>query len=230
MALILLTELRYESFTPNPIRLPPGYPSARHRHTNEKAQLLIHISIFATLQCLPQIAPVKALGVLFTIWNIWTAWELILRYRTSPPLFGPIYTADSLAGFWTETWHNAFASPCYSLAYTPTYFLLSKLGVPRTVGRAAAVVGGFAVMAVFHMYALSPLMDGEGLRRVGVFFLGNGVMTVVEAGAWGRKKHWVRMTVAWVLELGVASWAVEAFDLPDGLWVADWKGLCRPKR
>lgn len=230
MALILLTELRYESFTPNPIRLPPNYPSTTHLHMNEKAQLLLHTSIFAALQSLPQTAPIKALGVLFSIWIIWTAYQLILRYRSSPPLFGPIYLADSLAGFWTDTWHNAFAAPCYSLAYSPALFVLAALGFPRVVARGVAVVSGFALMALFHMYALSPVVDDDGLGRVGVFFVGNGVMTVVEAMVWGKKKHWVRAAAAWVLELGIASWAVEGFGLPDGLVRAEWEGMCRPRR
>lgn len=236
MGLILLTELRYESFTPNPIRLPPRL-SASNRSLlfSEKFQLLVHITIFLTLQCLPQWPPVKALGVLLTIWIIWTCIQLTLRYPTSPPLFGPIYLADSLASFWTETWHNAFASPCYSLAYTPTFFLLTHLPLlhrnfARKFARSVAVVASFGLMSVFHMYAIAPLLTDEGIRRMGLFFVVNGVLTVAEAIVWDKKKHWLRTIMAWIAELTIASWTVKAFELPDGIWRADWKGLCRPRK
>ncbi|KAF2013183.1 hypothetical protein BU24DRAFT_493722 [Aaosphaeria arxii CBS 175.79] len=237
LALILLTELRYESFTPNPIRLPflPRYPfptslEKRQFFYLEFNQYLIHLALFILLQSLPQILPVKALGVLFTIWLIWTTIQLLVRYPTSPPLFGPLYLIESLATFWTGTWHNVFASPCYSLAYTPTFFVLTKLRAPPWISRPAAVVAAFAFMAAFHMYALEPLLTREGIRRIGWFFVGNGILTVAETGVWGRKRHWVRALMAWIAELSLASWTVAAADLPDGALKANWRGLCEWKR
>lgn len=236
MALILMTELRYESFTPNPIRhgpLPrypfPSSPSKRKLFYSEKAQFLIHIGIFMMLQTLPQYAPVKALGILLSIWVIWTAMQLSMRYRNSPPLFGAVYLADSLATFWTETWHNAFAGPCLSLAYTPVTYLLSSLAVPRGATRALSVVASFGLMSVFHMYALSSLLSKEGRRRIGVFFLVNGILVVVEVWVWGKRRDWRRAVIAWALELALASWTVSAADVADGVLNADWRGLCRPK-
>lgn len=96
LALIILTELRYESFTPNHIRVP------RHlENFNEPLQLAIHIGIFAVLQALPQQYPtVLAFEVQLAIYIIWTSMQLVLRYKSSPALFGPLYRADSLTGFW----------------------------------------------------------------------------------------------------------------------------------
>ncbi|KAF2270650.1 hypothetical protein CC78DRAFT_411118, partial [Lojkania enalia] len=233
MALIILTELRYESFTPNPIRHPPipnypfpSSPEKRKFFYSERAQLLVHILIFSILQTLPQYTVIKALGILFTIWILWTSIEQLVRYRNSPPLFGPIWLADSLAGFWTETWHNAFASPCLSLAYTPTLYISRRLRVPRRAARSAAVVAAFSLMAVFHMYALEPLLNDEGRRKIGWFFVVNGIFTVAEVAVWGRKRHWARTVVAWCIELAISTWTIRAVPIADGVLGADWKGLC----
>jgi hypothetical protein len=96
LAFILVTELRYESFTPNHIRVP------RHQENfNEPIQLGLHILAFVILQSLPQVFPaVLAFEVLLAIYIIWTSLQLILRYKSSPALFGPLYLADSLTGFW----------------------------------------------------------------------------------------------------------------------------------
>lgn len=233
MAFLLLVELRYESFTPNPIRHwhLPTYPfrSIERRRTfySEKVQFVIHLCIFITLQCLPQCLPIKALGVLVSIWLIWTGIQIVARYRTSPPLFGPIYLADSLASFWTETWHNAFAAPCLSLAYTPTTYILTHLRFPRLFVRSCSVLAAFALMSLFHTHAMAPILTAEGQRRIGFFFLANGVCTVAETAVWGKKKDWRRAVSAWVIELGLASWTVAECDVADGLLHADWKGLCR---
>src|SRR6202012_3266327 len=100
-------------------------------------------------------------------------------------LFGPLYMADSLTGFWSETWHNAFASPTTSLAYRPLRYGLPKYGVPVVIARAIGVLGAFTLMAMFHIYGLMPILNREALFRVGVFFFVNGIATVSEASVWG---------------------------------------------
>ena len=101
LSIIVLIELRYESFTPNHIR-----SSKYHYPFSEPAELCIHIIMFSILQSLPQNLPmVLALEVLLAIYIIWTTMQLAVRYKNSPPLFGPIYRASSLASFWSETWH-----------------------------------------------------------------------------------------------------------------------------
>lgn len=57
------------------------------------------------------------------------------------------------------------------------------------VARSLGVLGAFGLMAIFHIYALSPILDREALVRIGVFFMLNGVATVSEAAFWGHKKH-----------------------------------------
>lgn len=96
LPLLLITELRYESFSPNHIRVPKDQETF-----NEPIQLGIHVIAFALLQSLPQIFPtILAFEVLFAIYIIWTSIQLALRYKSSPALFGPLYLADSLTGFW----------------------------------------------------------------------------------------------------------------------------------
>ncbi len=96
LALILLTELRYESFTPNHIRIPKN-----QENFNEWNQWILHIGIFAVLQSLPQhLSTVLAFEVMVAIYIIWTGLQLVLRYKSSPALFGPLYLIESLSGFW----------------------------------------------------------------------------------------------------------------------------------
>lgn len=95
-SLIVLTELRYESFAPNHIRIPK-----EEQKFSEPWQLCIHIAIFAVLQALPQSHPtVLAFEVQLAIYIIWTSIQQILRYDSSPALFGPLYSAESLSSFW----------------------------------------------------------------------------------------------------------------------------------
>jgi hypothetical protein len=95
-ALIALTELRYESFTPNHIRVPKHLEKF-----SEPFQLAIHVIAFTVLQSLPQnLSTVLAFEVLLAIYIIWTTMQLLLRYKSSPSLFGPLYRIDSLTGFW----------------------------------------------------------------------------------------------------------------------------------
>jgi hypothetical protein len=96
LALLLVTELRYESFTPNHVRV-----SKSKENFSEPLQLGIHLAAFMVLQSLPQIYPtVLAFEVVLAIYIIWTWLQLILRYKSSPALFGPLYLAESLTGFW----------------------------------------------------------------------------------------------------------------------------------
>jgi len=96
LSLIVLTELRYESFTPNHIRVPRD-----QENFSEPLQLIIHMGVFAVLQSLPQNnTTVLAFEVQLSIYILWTGMQLLLRYKSSPALFGPLYLADSLSGFW----------------------------------------------------------------------------------------------------------------------------------
>jgi len=241
LGLFLLTELRYESFTPNHVRVQ------RHQENfNESVQLSIHIGIFSILQSLPQVFPtILAFEVLLAIYILWTSMQLVLRYKSSPALFGPLYLADSLTGFWyapflldsiiisgfnpihrSETWHNAFASPCTSLAYSPLRYGLPKYGIPIAIARSFGVLGAFSLMALFHMFALQPIVTRAALLRIGIFFFLNGVATVAEATLWGKKRHWLKTLMAWVFETGIATWTASGMNFPNGLSRISWKEVC----
>ncbi|CZR50772.1 uncharacterized protein PAC_00646 [Phialocephala subalpina] len=221
-ALIVLTELRYESFEPNHIRVPRS-----QENFNESLQLGVHTIVFVFLQALPQNLPtILAWEVLLAIYIIWTSIQLLVRYKSSPALFGPLYLADSLTGFWSETWHNAFASPCTSLAYAPLRYGLPKYGVPVVVARSLGVLGAFALMGLFHIYALYPILDHEALIRIGTFFFLNGIATVSEAAIWGHKKHWIKAGLAWIFQTSLATWAAAGLNIPNGLSRIRWREIC----
>ncbi|CAG8956104.1 hypothetical protein HYFRA_00011889 [Hymenoscyphus fraxineus] len=225
LALMLLTELRYESFTPNSIRV-----LRKQENFNEPLQLALHTLAFAFLQSLPQNhSTILAFEVLLAIYIIWTCMQMALRYKSSPALFGPLYLADSLTGFWSETWHNAFASPCTSLIYAPIRHGLPKLGFPIVLARSLGVIGAFGLMALFHVFAFSPILSNEALKRIAIFFLLNGVATVAEAMVWGRRKHWMKAGLAWGFETALASWTASGVDIPNGLGKIDWVGACRSR-
>jgi len=223
-ALVVLTELRYESFTPNHIRVAKDA-----ENFSEPMQLAIHTGVFMALQSLPQIFPtVLAFEVLLSIYILWTSMHLVLRYKSSPALFGPLYLADSLTGFWSETWHNAFASPCQSLAYNPIRITLPKYGVPVRIARAFGVIAAFGLMAIFHMYALAPILPRSSLIRIGLFFLLNGIGTVAEGLLWGKRKHWAKVVLAWTFETLLATWTAQAAHIPNGLSKIPWRDMCGP--
>ncbi|KKZ62999.1 hypothetical protein EMCG_02711 [[Emmonsia] crescens] len=251
LALLYLTELRYESFTPNSTRLGPApAPSpqrgkSENNHHNgrgspksnkhwkpqfsEPVNLVLHALLFAILQTVfPQSNPtVVALEVLLAIYVLWESLQLTLRYRTSPPLFGPLYTATSLSTFWSETWHSAFASPCRSLAYEPIrYSLPERYGVPVSIARAIGIIASFGLMGFFHVYGLNPLLPFDALARIYAFFLLNGVGAVIEDAIWGRETHWGKTILAWVFELAIASWTVEGLSVPQGLKNVRWASIC----
>jgi len=222
LAFLYITELRYESFTPNHVRV-----ARPDENFNEPLQLAVHSLIFYILQALPQKYPVVlALEIQYAIYVHWTTAQLILRYRSSPALFGPLYLADSLTGFWSETWHNAFAGPCTTLAYSPLRKGLPKLGFSDDIARSAGVLGAFVLMALFHLFGLAPMLPYHALKRVGLFFVINGVGTVLEAMVWRHKKHWLRAFMAWIFQLSVASWTAAALDLPQGLAGIKWGEMC----
>ncbi len=221
-AVIVSTELRYESFTPNQVRQGGG-----RQLFSEPVQLAIHVGAFAVLQSMPQkYAAILALETLLAIYIIWSSMQLLLRYKSSPALFGPLYLADSLAGFWSETWHNAFASPCESLFYRPARKHLPKYGVPVLLARSIGILGAFGFMAAFHIYTLQPILPRNSLYRIGCFFLLNGVGTVSEGALWGRRKHWAKTQFAWMFELALATWTVKALQMPQGLHQIPWTNMC----
>jgi len=210
-AFYLLIELRYESF---------DISTARKSSTNyaDNTEYGIHLAAFLFLQCLPQSPIIKAFGVLLAIWLIWNSMHYVLKYKNSPPLFGPIYRAENLSYFWTQTWHNAYTSPTRTLGYRP---------MRRLFGPVGGVMGGFGLMALFHVWALSPYVEPVGLSRVAVFFMANGAGSVADYWVWERQNTWTRVVVNWAFEIFLAQYTVAKFDIPDGLLRIDYRNICR---
>lgn len=224
LALLLLIELRYESFTPNGVRI-----SKASEKLNEPWELGLHLGAFIALSSLSLNHPIiQAFEILLSIYILFTSVHLAVRYKDSPALFGPLYLADSLTGFWAETWHNIFTAPCMSLAYYPIRKGVRKLGFPDQLSRAMGVLGVFSLMAVFHMYTLSPFLNPTALNRVGLYFFLNGVATVIENAIWKKRKHWVKLVLAWVFEISIASWIVSSMNIRGNLLGVPWYRGCEP--
>ena len=141
-----------------------------------------------------------------------------LKYKNSQPLFGPIYRAPSLSSFWTDTWHNVYTSPVRRIGYHPMRKLFGPVG---------GVLGGFGVMAVFHVWALAPYVPPEGLWRVAVFFMVNGAGSIVDYWIWEKRNSWFRVVMNWGFEVLLAQWTVEKCNIPDGVFAVDFRNICR---
>ncbi|POS86331.1 hypothetical protein EPUL_002744, partial [Erysiphe pulchra] len=200
LSLLLMTELRYESFAPSYARLPKGL-----ENMNQTRVYCIHAAALATLHAISRHHPILL------------AFEILL-----PPLFAPLYLADSLTGFWSEVWHNCFTSPCISLAYNPLRNGLRKLGLPDGISRSAGVLGAFSLMSVFHMYCMYPILDQKAVNRIGLFFFLNGIATLAETAIWGKKRHWAKATLAWTFQTILATWVASSINLPSNTLTILW--------
>lgn len=81
-------------------------------------------------------------------------------------------------------------------------------------------------MAVFHVYALAPMLTDKALFRIGMFFVLNGFATVGEAMVWGRRNSWVKTGLAWITEMSLAAWTAGALGIPRGVHGIRWGELC----
>jgi hypothetical protein len=212
-AFYLLVELRYESF---------DITTARPRNSKLSTgfEYTIHLSIFVLLQMLPQTPIVKAFCVLFGTWLSWTFLNFFLKYPRSPSLFGPLYAAENLCSFWKETWHNVYTSPVRTLGYRP---------IRKLFGPVPGVLAGFGVMAIFHVWSLAPYVKPEGLLRVALFFMANGVGCVIDYAIWGERSTVLRTIVSWIYEIYWAQYTIAKCDLP-GPWIEiDFEHMCRTR-
>jgi hypothetical protein len=94
------------------------------------------------------------------------------------------------------------------------------------IARSLGVLGAFGLMAVFHMYALQPIIDRDALIRIGLFFLINGIATVAEAAVWGKKRHWLKAVLAWIFETSISTWTAKGINFPNGLSKIPWREMC----
>ncbi|KAA8570461.1 hypothetical protein EYC84_002742 [Monilinia fructicola] len=201
-------------------RLISSASLARRKPFNEPLQFVIHAAIFCALQALPQDwALVLAFEVQLSIYLIWTGIQLLVRYKSSPALFWAIVCCRELGRLLVQNMaHNVFSAPCASLAYDPLRKSLPKLGVPgpdRSIGGNPG--GFFFLMAVFHVYALAPMLTDKALLRIGMFFVLNGFATVGEALVWGRRESWVKTGLAWVTEMSLGGLDSRRAGIPRGV-------------
>jgi hypothetical protein len=90
-------------------------------------------------------------------------------------------------------------------------------------------MGAFTLMAIFHAYALAPILNRQELTRICAFFIFNGLATVSEAALWGKKKHWVKAILAWIFEISISTWTARGLTVPNGLSKIPWKDICTVK-
>jgi hypothetical protein len=81
-------------------------------------------------------------------------------------------------------------------------------------------------MAIFHAYALAPILSKPEIIRICAFFLINGVATVAEAALWGEKRHWAKAVLAWIFETAISSWTAAGMNIPNGLSKIPWRDVC----
>ncbi|KAI6249916.1 hypothetical protein HI914_01645 [Erysiphe necator] len=218
LSLLLMTELRYESFVPNYVRLPKGL-----ENMSQTREICIHAATLTALHAISWHHPmVLAFEILLSIYVCFSSLHLTIKYKNSPPHFAPLYTADSLAGFWSEVWHNSFTSPCISLAYNPLRKVLLKLGLPDKIARSVGMLGAFSLMAIFHMFCVYPVLNSKAVNRIGLFFFINGVATLAEAVMWGKKRHWAKAVLAWTFEIIIATWVASSLDVPSNTLSILW--------
>jgi hypothetical protein len=82
-------------------------------------------------------------------------------------------------------------------------------------------------MAGFHVWALVPYVKPEGLVRVAVFFLANGVGSIADFWMWGNRNTPERVIINWLYEIYWSQYAVAKCDIPDGLMAIDFRRICR---
>ncbi|KAI6037694.1 hypothetical protein EDC04DRAFT_2110465 [Pisolithus marmoratus] len=124
---------------------------------------------------------------------------LILRQSPSqwPPLFFSPWMATSLTELWGDRWHHMNRSWMVALGAKPA---------SRILGRAAGVLGAFAISGLMHDLGLRAVGRGSDFAAVFGFFFMMGVGVVMES-AW--------RTVSGRLPSGIAG----------RLWVFTWLGL-----
>ncbi|GAA5983406.1 hypothetical protein JCM10908_000276 [Rhodotorula pacifica] len=109
--------------------------------------------------------------------------------REYPPLFKLSPMPDSVAVWWSSTWHSFFARPFRFLGFKPAFRVVSLLA-GKGAGRAAAVLATFAVSAWLHEFGLASAIStlpppSEPLTfylRWGgsIYFMMQGVAIVLE--------------------------------------------------
>ncbi|GAA5875665.1 hypothetical protein JCM3774_002575 [Rhodotorula dairenensis] len=109
--------------------------------------------------------------------------------REYPPLFMLDRMPDSVAVWWSQTWHAFFARPFRFLGFKPAFRLVSPVA-GKGAARAAAVLATFAVSAWIHEFGLATAIStlpppSEPLTfylRWGgtIYFMMQGVAIVLE--------------------------------------------------
>lgn len=181
---------------------------------------LKHLLLFIVLCYAPSYSPIKALRLLDSIYLIWTCGAVVVDITIPydrenspppPPLFQPLWTANSLENFWSRTWHSVFYSQIVSLGFKPAYALTKSYPI--------ALLASFAVSGLYHVYGLSPVLGSYGSFCVFLFFIVNAIGIMVERVLFGKpsqtKHKTARLIFAWLWCLTAASWTAERMDLPE---------------
>lgn len=88
-----------------------------------------------------------------------------------PPISDAPWAATSLGDFWSRRWHQAFRHAFVRLGYRPGR---------AVAGRVGGVLGAFTLSAVMHDICIWAMGRGTDFRKIGGFFLLNGVGVALE--------------------------------------------------
>lgn len=241
---LVLSEMRYASFEPMTLRQPkpkptPGpTPAPSSSSSSETAAVASNkptppppppssssrASTFALVLAIPlalawPAAEVQAVAGLCTIAAGLEACHALLHVGCRRPLFHRPLAATSPAAFWARHWHQAAQSFLLSLGYAPARRACGRAFGSDAVGRAAGVLGAFALSGLWHAWASfvftapGPASWRQAVGMWAIFVL-QGALVLFERGVL-RDDKWRR---GWRQKLVVAAfWAVSIESI--SVWI-----------
>ena len=201
----LFTEARYASFD---IRVN----ESRRRELYHKTSKMERICWTWIPRILVPIAtyfyPIPEFQILMSLVNINSGLELLhtcLHPFCPDVLFLLPFSANGIAEFWSVHWHQGAQSWLIALGYRPVQqAVVGGLGLSKEIGKAAGVVGAFALSGIWHGWCAGALSTSPWTVGVVIFlvFVGQGVGCVVERLLWKKNEGGLlKRVVCWAFAI-----------------------------